>query len=190
MSLHGKFKNKSPESQKKKEILVIMLVGAIIFSSIFIYTYVINYPIELSNSPSINIVTGDEIKFGEYTECTVEVNRKDGSNVKVLNGRIKIRGHTNAKDKIPKKEYRLELNQRKSLLGMRIDDDWLLLAMYFDFPRMRVKMSFDLWRSLRPMDPTAILPDSEYVALYIDGDFQGLYPVSYTHLTLPTTPYV
>jgi hypothetical protein len=175
MSLHGKFKNRTPESSKKKEIFVIMIAGAIILSSIFIYTYAINYPIELSNFPSINIVTEDEIKFGEYTDCTVEVDRKDGSNVKVLNGRIKIRGHTNAKDKIPKKEYRLELNQRKSLLGMRIDDDWLLLAMYFDFPRMRVKMSFDIYRSLYPTNPTAILPDSEYVSLYMDGNFQGLY---------------
>ena len=175
MSLHVKFKNRSPANQKKKEILVIALFGAIIFSSIFIYTYIINYPIELSNFPSINIVTEDEIKFGEYIECSVEVDRKDGSTVKKSNGRIKIRGHTSAKDKIPKKEYRLELNQRKSLLGMRIDDDWLLLAMYFDFPRMRVKMTFDLWRNLLFRNPTAILPDSESITLYINGDLQGIY---------------
>lgn len=175
MSLHEKFKNKSPEGSKKREVIVIMLIGAIILSSIFIYTYVVNNPIELSKFPSINIATDDEIKFGEYIDCTVEVDPKDGSEVKTLNGRIKIRGHTNAKDKIPKKEYRLELNQRKSLLGMREDDDWLLLAMYFDFPRMRVKMSFDLWRSLYPFDQTAILPASEYIALYLDGSLQGLY---------------
>jgi len=40
---------------------------------------------------------------------------------------------------------------------------------------MRVKLSLDLWRSLEPTNPTAILPDSEYVNVFINGDYQGLY---------------
>ena len=176
MSIHSSFKNKTAESRKKKELLIILLSGTIIFSSIFVYTYIINHPYELSDFPTINIVIDGDIEKGEYTDCTVEVDIKDHSEeVQVLNGRIKIRGHTNANENIPKKEYRIELNKRKSLLGMRIDDDWLLLAMYYDFPRMRIKMSFDLWRSLSDTNPTANLPDSKYVGLYINGELQGLY---------------
>lgn len=173
------FKNKSRLSRRKKELIGIILISSIILSTIFFYTYIINNPIELSNFPTINITTEEEIKFGEYVQCTIELDSKDEDEpVQKLTGRIKIRGHTNAKEKIPKKEFRLELNQRKSLLGMRKDDDWLLLAMYFDFPRMRIKLSMDLWRSLEPTNPTAILPDSEYVGLYLNGKFQGLYLLS------------
>ena len=58
---------------------------------------------------------------------------------------------------------------------MRKDDDWLLFAMFLDIPHMRVKLSFDLWRSLEPTNPTAILPKSKYISLYINGQFQGVY---------------
>jgi len=177
MPFQSKFKNRTAENKKKKELLIVLLAGVILFSSIFFYTYLINYPYELSRFPrSINIVTDGDVKYGEYSDCKLEVENKDSTDdVEVLNARIKIRGHTNAKDRIPKKEYRLELFQQKSLFGMREDDDWLLLAMYFDFPRMRVKTSMDLWRSLESVNPTAILPDTEYIILYLNGELQGLY---------------
>jgi hypothetical protein len=76
---------------------------------------------------------------------------------------------------LPKTGYRIELSEEKSLLGMRKDDDWLLLAMFSDLNHMQIKLSMDLYRSLDPTNPTAILPDSEYVCLYINGDFQGLF---------------
>ena len=47
--------------------------------------------------------------------------------------------------------------------------------MYYDSPRMRIKLSFDLWRSLRETNTTTILPKSKYVSLYINGEFRGLY---------------
>ena len=58
---------------------------------------------------------------------------------------------------------------------MRKDDDWLLFAMFLDIPHMRVKLSLDMWRSLQSTNPTAILPKSKYVNLYINGQFQGVY---------------
>ena len=50
-----------------------------------------------------------------------------------------------------------------------------LFANYLDFTRMRVKLSFDLWGTLGSTNPTAILPESENVCLYLNGEFQGLY---------------
>ena len=67
------------------------------------------------------------------------------------------------------------MSQQKSLLGLREDDDWILFAMYMDYPRMRIKICLELWRGLEPFNPTAILPRSKYVTLYLNGEFQGLY---------------
>ena len=46
-----------------------------------------------------------------------------------------------------------------------------------------------------PMDtayfaPSALLPDGWASAVRMEVDADGLLSVSYTHLTLPTTPYV
>ena len=76
---------------------------------------------------------------------------------------------------LPKKGYRIELCKEESLLGMRKDDDWILLAMYSDLNHIQTKLSFDLYRSLLRTNPTAILPDSEFVCLNLNGEFQGLY---------------
>ncbi len=176
MTLSKQTETKLRIHRRKRELLAIFLLSAITVSTIYYYTYIINNPTAFSNFPTINITTEGDVKFGEYVDCSIEIDSKDNSEkIERINGRIKIRGHTNAKDKIPKKEYRLELSQGKSLLGMRNDDDWLLLAMYFDFPRMRIKMSMNLWQSLESTNPTAMLPDSEYIGLYLNGEFQGLY---------------
>jgi spore coat protein CotH len=119
-------------------------------------------------------MTEGEIKNDEYINCKIEVNDKKSSEaIELINSKIKIRGRYNAE--LPKKGYRIELDQEKSLLGLRKDDDWLLLAMYSDLNNLQIKLSFDLYRTLTPSNPTAILPDSEYVCLNLNGDFQGLY---------------
>ncbi|MFX0073322.1 MAG: CotH kinase family protein, partial [Candidatus Hermodarchaeota archaeon] len=58
---------------------------------------------------------------------------------------------------------------------MRDDDDWQLFASYYDYTRIKFKLSFNLWRNLFPVNPTAILPRSRYVLLYFNGSFDGLY---------------
>jgi len=94
-------------------------------------------------------------------------------NIPRINSQIKKSGNpAKWRDKV---SYRLQLSQQKSLLGMRKDDDWVLMGMFLDFTRMRTKMCFELYRSLQPSNPSAILPDSKYVCLYINGEFQGLY---------------
>jgi spore coat protein CotH len=58
---------------------------------------------------------------------------------------------------------------------MRVDDDWILFSLYNDHQRLNTKLSMDIWRSLDSDNPTAILPRSRYVKLYINGEFIGLY---------------
>jgi len=172
-----KFESKKPRSQRKKEILIIFLIGIILISGIYIYTYIIYYPVYSGQYPRINLTCEEEPNYDGYIDCTFQLDYKgDSESIDPLNAKIKIRGSgTGWNEFCPKKGYRLSLTQPESLLGMREDDDWLLLAMYSDFPRMRFKMAFELYQTLTSSNPTAIAPDSKYVNLFINGEYQGLY---------------
>jgi len=166
--------DKGPMHRRRKELIVIVIMASFVISTIFYYTYIMYSPATPSKYARINITCNEKIEREEYVNCTFELTSEDPSeNVRPMNSQIKLQGMTNAE--LPKKGYRLELSKRISLLDMRNDDDWLLFAMFLDYPRMRIKLSFDLWRSLESLNPTAILPKSEYISLYLNGEFEGLY---------------
>jgi len=169
------FENKQPLHRRRKELLIIFLIGLISISTIYFYSYIKFSQMITSKYNRININCNEKIeKEEDYVNCTLEVISENPEyNKGPMNSKIKLQGMRNIK--LPKKGYRLELSTRTSLLGMRKDDDWLLLAMFLDYPHMRIKLSFDLWRSFKPLNPTAILPKSEYVAVYFNGEFKGLY---------------
>jgi hypothetical protein len=170
MSTLNQFIKKLPQHKRKNAILM--------FSAIFLYTYIINLPIITSKYPRINIICNEDPNINNYVNSTFELESEDSKDtIRPIKSKIITRGSSPGKgaDRWPKKSYRIQLSQQKSLLGMRKDDDWLLFAMYMDFPRMRVKMAFELYRSLESTNPTAILPESKYVLLYLNGEFQGLY---------------
>ena len=174
MPLGNYFINKKRIHRHRKEAYVIFILGIIAISTVFFYTYIKYSPILPSDFPTINIISEGEIKKDDYVDCILELDDKKSSEpIKPINSKIKIRGRYNAE--LPKKGYRIELSVEKSLLGMRKDDDWLLMAMYSDLNHMQIKLAFDLYRSLKSTNPTAILPDSEFVCLYINSEFQGLY---------------
>ena len=168
------FNNKIPMSRYKKEMYTILTMGIIALSTIFVYTYIKNSPVEPTDFPTINIVTKGEVNKHHFIDCIFELDdKKSSEQIEPINSKIKIRGKYNAD--LPKRGYRIELSESKSLLGMRKDDDWLLLAIYSDLNHIQTKLAFEIYRSLTPINPTAILPDSEFVCLYINGEFQGLY---------------
>jgi len=167
-------KNSVQTNRNRTILFTFLIITSLIISFLVYFTYYLNSPINQTEFPRINIVCEEELDNEDYVNCTFELISNDESErVLPIKSKIKIRGFFNAK--LPKKGYRIELSKRVSLLGLRKDDDWQLFAMFLDLPHMRVKLSFDLWRSLHPTNPTAILPDSEYVCLYIDGKFQGIY---------------
>ncbi len=106
-----------------------------------------------------------------------------------------IRG--NASKRFEKLGYRLELleddgseGRKLSLLGMRIDNDWQLKAMYSDRSKLRDKLSIDLWNQIaeRTGSRTDAGCKMEYLELFINGTYQGLYglvePTDYKSLSL------
>ncbi len=129
-----------------------------------------------SKLPFLFINCEDNIDKYGYRNCSIEFFQTNPWHRRgPINSQIKFRGNLVLD---PKKGYRLQLSQNEPLFGMRDDDDWQLFASYLDHTRMRTKLAFDLWRSLLPSNPTAILPKSKYVALYINHEFQGLYLLS------------
>jgi len=168
------FKNKQPVHKHKKELFVLIIIGLITISTLIIYTYIINKPLFDSDLPRVNIYYEKTPDHEDYVDCNFELtSEKMEENTPIINSKIKLSGNPASwKDKV---SYRLQLSQRISLLSMRKDDDWVLMGLFLDYTRMRTKMCFDLYRSLQPSNPSAILPDSEYVCLYINGEFQGLY---------------
>lgn len=87
----------------------------------------------------------------------------------------RIRGGTSRG--FEKKGYKLVLDEKRSLLGMRKDDDWILAALYDDAGLIHNKFSYDVWReiaghnSVNKDDGTTM----EYVELFCNNTYLGVY---------------
>lgn len=87
----------------------------------------------------------------------------------------RIRGATSRG--FDKKGYKLVLDEKLSLLGMRRDDDWILSALYDDAGLIHNKFSYDVWReiardnSVKKDDGTTM----EYVELFCNDTYLGVY---------------
>ncbi|MDD6261924.1 MAG: CotH kinase family protein [Clostridiales bacterium] len=83
----------------------------------------------------------------------------------------------------PKSSWKLTLFDengayyRAQLLGMRADDDWILMPMYGDRTKVREKLAMDLWNGIAATNPYALESgaNAEYVEVFIDGNYAGLY---------------
>lgn len=76
-----------------------------------------------------------------------------------------------------KKSYKVNLvnskgnRVKKSLLGMREDNDWILNPIYFDNSMIREKIGYDIWNEMSDKYNHTL----EYVELIIDGEYRGVY---------------
>ncbi len=175
------FENKLPMQRRKKALIGFAIIALISVATITIF-FLLPEPIKEEKDssddhpdfPTIYLTCNDDLDNENYSNCVFELDSSESSErIDPLNAEIKIRGETSAT--YPKKGYRLQLSKGEPLLGMRDDADWQLFASYYDYTRLKVKLSFNLWRNLLPENPTAILPSSRYVLLYLNGNFQGLY---------------
>ena len=92
------------------------------------------------------------------------------------NGKISIEYRGSSSQSFPKKPYALETqdsignNNNVSLLGMPIENDWILYAPYSDKALMRNFLTFDLGRKMGHYAPRTV-----YCELVINGDYKGIY---------------
>ncbi len=176
------FVDRHPPRRRRRNLLSLILISIITLSTVLFFIY-FPYPTEEESDssddhpdfPTIYITCYEALDNENYSNCVFELDSEESSErIDPLEAEIKIRGETSAT--YPKKGYRLQLSKGEPLLGMRDDDDWQLFASYYDYTRLKTKLSFNLWRNLLlENNPTAILPRSRYVLLYFNGDYKGLY---------------
>lgn len=86
---------------------------------------------------------------------------------------IKGRGNTTWTN-MEKKPYNIKLNKKASLLGMDASKKWCLLANGQDHSLIRNKVAYDLASEVG----LTYSPDSEYVDLYLNNEYVGVYQVT------------
>lgn len=111
----------------------------------------------------------------DYVDATIWVVTPNGTEEVRLPTRVRGRG--NSTWALPKKPYRLRLDEAVSLAGMPADRDWALLANYLDTALVRNRLAMDLGEDVG-LDYN---PRSEFVELYFNGAYQGVYEL-YEHL--------
>lgn len=85
-----------------------------------------------------------------------------------------VRGRGNSTWGMPKKPYKIKLNEKARLLGMSKDKEWALLANYSDKSLLRNLTAFEISR-ITEMNWT---PKSISVEFYLNGNYQGVYTLT------------
>ena len=86
----------------------------------------------------------------------------------------RIRGRGNSTWGMPKKPYKLKLDDAASLLGMSEGKSWALLANYADKSLLRNELAFHMARHLN----LPYTPQSRMLELTLNGEYQGVYQLT------------
>ena len=127
----------------------------------------------ISGIPSVYVeLTGEVIpgQKGDRLGCTVKILDQDNSEILSSAGGIRLRG--NGTRYLEKSPYDLKLDKKESVLGMPKDKRWVLLANYLDRTSLRNDVGLEIARRAEGM---AWNPKGEFVSLYYDGQYRGLY---------------
>lgn len=84
---------------------------------------------------------------------------------------MKIRGRGNSTWGMPKKPYKIKLNEKARLFDMSTDKEWCLLANYCDKTLLRNQLAMELSRMLGFSWTPRMVP----VEMYLNGKYQGVY---------------
>ena len=111
----------------------------------------------------INYISGSirvDDPLGEHTEITS------------FQSRMNIKGRGNSTwEFFPKKPYRIKLDEKSKVLGIKSDKDWILLANYDDKSLMRNAIAFELSRICGFSWTPVFYP----VELYFNDKYMGVY---------------
>lgn len=147
------------------------------------------YQLKCTTLPIMSLTVGDEITR-EDTDMIMDLmdNSANVSKRSITSaGTVHIRGRSSAA--YPQTSFRLSLtveNSSKknhiSLLGMREDEDWLLVPAYADIDKVRTAFSANLWTDSCGTDNSFGIVNGnyyKYMELFINGRYWGLYTLSY-----------
>lgn len=123
--------------------------------------------------PIVRIVTEDRVPIvskDDYVRATLTID-PNGTTEQALSVPLRIRGRGNTTWGMPKKPYKLKLDEKAPLLGMPADKDWVLLANYADKSLLRTQVAFELGRRVG----LAWSPRFRFVELFVNDAYMGTY---------------
>ena len=137
-----------------------------------------------SNLPIVVINTnGQAIQDDPRIVCDMGIIDNGFGNINSINdpfndynGKISIEYRGSSSQSFPKKAYALETqdaignNNNVSILGMPVENDWILYAPYTDKSLMRNFLTFYLGRRMNNYSPRTV-----YCELVVNGDYRGVY---------------
>ena len=132
------------------------------------------------NIPVVSIYTDSPVESRtEYVGGTIYVNsdNAEGYYGKNINGAgLKIRGRGNASwSMTDKRSYRIKLDEKASVLGLRSNRDWVIVSTYFDKSLIRNVVAHSMAQQMSHLyyTPTHILVD-----FFLNGKYLGVYTVA------------
>lgn len=108
-----------------------------------------------------------------YVNGTIRVMDSCGyfSDVKDFSAGMRIKGRGNSTWGMPKKPYKIKLDEKAPILGIAKDKEWVLLANYSDKSLLRNATAMEISRILGfSWTPTMIS-----VEFFLNGEYQGVY---------------
>ena len=127
---------------------------------------VFNMNIKVENNASI-------VSKDTYLNCTISV---DGKGIlDDYQGTARIRGRGNSSWLwYDKKPYRIKLDEKSKILGLKSNRDWVLLANYRDPTDLMYTFSFEAASLLE----LSYVNHTRYVEVTLNGDYIGLYQMT------------
>lgn len=112
----------------------------------------------------------------DYVGGTINIVNKDEffPGVRNFNAPMKIRGRGNSTWGMPKKPYKIKLEEKACLFDMSTDKEWCLLANYCDKSLLRNLLAMELSRMLEFSWTPRMVP----VEVYLNGKYLGVYNFS------------
>ncbi len=132
------------------------------------------YTVKFSDTglPAVYVSTGGApiVNKENYVSGEMRIVRGFG-NESLHVGTLGIRGRGNSTWHMPKKPYRIRLDEGDDLLGMPSNRHWALIANYADRSLMRNDVAFEISRRL----DIKYTPRQVYVDLVLNGEYLGNY---------------
>ncbi|MFB5944787.1 CotH kinase family protein [Albibacterium profundi] len=109
----------------------------------------------------------------EYVDGELKITK--GLQAEVLyTGITEVKGRGNSTWGMPKKPYRIKLDEKAPLLEMPTDKSWTLLANYGDQSLLRNDVAFEVSRRLE----LEYTPRQRFVELFLNGEYMGNYTLT------------
>ena len=129
--------------------------------------------------PTVRLYTDGKAKIKDrenYVDGSIKVEDPDKiySEETLYEGRMRIRGRGNSTWDMPKKPYKIKLDEKTELLGMPKDKEWCLLANYADKTLLRNITAMEISRILE----MAWTPRMRSVDVYLNDEYLGVYTLA------------